>query len=689
MTEPKKPNPAVDQTRFSPAKKTGQTSIEDKEHSEPSSNSKLDIKAEASEVRASNSDLEQSKSEMALTQIRSSIREQDDSKGFVQAQKLADEALADDQIVLNKRFVLESTLGAGGMGTVYKARDLRKVEANDLNPNIAVKVLNEDFKNHPDAFVTLQREASRSHKLSHPNIVTVHDFDRHGNIIYMTMELLEGEGLDQQLRKHEGKGFPLEQAFSIIRDYCRALSYAHHKEIIHSDLKPGNIYICKESCKVLDFGIARISNQSAASDDFDAGTLGALTPAYASLEMINEAPPHPSDDVYAAAIIAYELLTGKHPYDRKPADKALAEALKPARIKSLSKKQWRALESALQLRRIERTQSIDEFSEGLFKQRRSPIYKIASAILLPVVFWLAYSKFFAPNELTQVIDTTYAQGSECFNQKEFECAIESALSVLKLEPDHQGAEQLLSSAQHQLQEIQLDKLSKQLNACIVEQKDVDCAKQVLLQMQELDPEAPSTHMASSYLLEFEQEQLLLNALTEAENCFNDQDYQCAIEQAHLALKEREDSQAAKDILKRAKLAQKKQREAQKQLTVKRQNAIKKHDAALSKARKCFAKKELSCAEKNVKLALKYKNSSQARTLRQQVKFALQQQQVSQSKADNILRKGKACFERKDYSCAIASSESALEFVPNYRPAINLKQKARNAINDLKKQIIIN
>ncbi len=253
----------------------------------------------------------------ALTKIRNSFDTTNTSQGFEKAKSDANKALENNKIILNNRFVLESTLGVGGMGTVYKARDLRKVEASDLNPNIAVKVLNSDFRDHPDAFITLQREASRSHLLSHPNIVTVHDFDRDGDVIYMTMELLEGQGLDKLLHSNKGAGLAPEEAYEIIEDYSTALGYAHKRNIIHSDLKPGNIFITNTGTKVLDFGIARVAVDAQQADDFDAGSLGAMTPAYASLEMIENQTPDQSDDVYAAAIIAYELLTGEHPYGWK------------------------------------------------------------------------------------------------------------------------------------------------------------------------------------------------------------------------------------------------------------------------------------------------------------------------------------------------------------------------------------
>lgn len=273
--------------------------------------------------------------------------------------------------VIKGRFELDKLLGSGGMGAVYKALDRRKLEANDSEPYVAIKLLNDDFRQHPDAFISLQREARKSQTLAHPNIVTVYDFDRDGDRVFMTMEFLEGAPLDKLLREHADVGLEFERACSLLRDISQALIYAHSHSIVHSDFKPGNIFVTnKKGAKVFDFGIARAVSGGVSGVGektlFDAGTLGALTPAYASLEMLKGAEPAPSDDVYALGCVAYELFAGRHPFDKMPADRVLEKRLRPERIKGLSRKQWRALESALELKRANRTATVEEFVQRFF-----------------------------------------------------------------------------------------------------------------------------------------------------------------------------------------------------------------------------------------------------------------------------------------------------------------------------------
>lgn len=273
--------------------------------------------------------------------------------------------------VLNKRFTLEDVLGQGGMGTVFRARDSVWQEAGDKNPYVAVKVLGDEFKRHPQALVALQREAGKARSLAHPNIITVYDYDRDGQTVYMTMELLDGEPLDRMISGSAAKGgLSMQKVLPIVRGISNALIYAHEKGIVHSDLKPSNVFVSRQGAvKVLDFGIARAiwspDRFDAKDTMFDAREIGALTPAYASPEMLLDLDPHPRDDVYALACVTYELLAGRHPFDRMPAHLAMHAGLRVKPIPGVKRRQMKALERGLAFTRGRRTATVQEFIREL------------------------------------------------------------------------------------------------------------------------------------------------------------------------------------------------------------------------------------------------------------------------------------------------------------------------------------
>ncbi|HWU77069.1 MAG TPA: protein kinase [Rhodanobacter sp.] len=272
--------------------------------------------------------------------------------------------------LLKGRFYLEKEIGRGGMGVVYLARDERKVEARDRDPYVAVKVLNDEFRRHPDSLISLQRESRRSQQLAHDNIVRVYDFDKDRTIVFMTMEYVDGSDLKQLIRERAFNGMPLEQARPLIEGMARALMRAHSAGVVHSDFKPANVMVTREGVpKVFDFGIARAGKHmgDAVGEQtvFDAGTLGALTPAYASLEMIQGKDPVPGDDVYALGCVTFELLTGKHPYDKASAEVAMREGRKPPPVKGLTKQQYKVLCASVAFTGSERLKSARELIEGL------------------------------------------------------------------------------------------------------------------------------------------------------------------------------------------------------------------------------------------------------------------------------------------------------------------------------------
>jgi len=266
---------------------------------------------------------------------------------------------------LNGRFVLEECIGFGGMGTVYKALDLRKLEAADRHPYIAIKVLNVQFQGHPKSLIALQREARKAQTLAHANIVSVYDFDRDGSMVYVTMEYLPGKSLGQLLRAPDFRALSFEETMKIVRGMGKALAYAHERGFVHCDFKPANVILTDTGgVKVIDFGIARVFQKAEEAPDvtvFDPGSLGALTPAYASPEMLENREPDPRDDIYALGCITYELLTGRHPFNRLSATQARDGGLRPQRPPGLGHRQWRALRCALSFQREQRTPSVNQF----------------------------------------------------------------------------------------------------------------------------------------------------------------------------------------------------------------------------------------------------------------------------------------------------------------------------------------
>ena len=348
---------------------------------------------------------------------------------------------------IKQRFIIQKTLGQGGMGMVCSALDLRKVEADDTEATVAIKLLSADFKQHPDAFKTLQREAKKTQALAHPNIITVYDFDRDGDTVYMTMELLDGEPLDEVLQGRSSIELTPALRLSIIKEIAEALSYAHTKGIIHSDLKPANVFVTRQGkTKVLDFGIARAMNTEAFRDNFDVGDLNALTPRYASLAMFEHQAPDPRDDIYALGLIAAELLVGEHPYQGHPAIKVKTLGLKPQFGPKLSwlKRQW--LSRTIALDASERVQSARIFLQymdwALHGFKRLLVVSVGALVLVTASLYtleqvddeIAFSALTA--EVQQQVLAELAQAKQALQFGDLNGALVYLQQVYGLHPDN-------------------------------------------------------------------------------------------------------------------------------------------------------------------------------------------------------------------------------------------------------------
>jgi serine/threonine-protein kinase len=209
-----------------------------------------------------------------------------------------------DPILLNNRYQLEERLGTGGMSVVYRARDLM------LERSVAIKILRENFSNDPDFRERFRQEAKAAGNLTHPNIVTVHDFGLDSNRLFIVMEYVPGMHLKAILQRR-GR-LPVEEAISLMVQACAGVGYAHRAGLVHCDIKPHNMLITPDKrLKVTDFGIARAlaSIQPEEHSDVVWGS-----PQYFSPEQAAGGPPSPASDVYSLGVILYELLTGRLPF---------------------------------------------------------------------------------------------------------------------------------------------------------------------------------------------------------------------------------------------------------------------------------------------------------------------------------------------------------------------------------------
>ncbi len=213
-------------------------------------------------------------------------------------------------------YEIVAPLGAGGMGEVYRARDTR------LGREVAVKVLPDLFANDRDRLARFEREARAVAALSHPNILSIHDYGTHDAITYAVMELLEGETLRGRLAQGP---LPWREAVEVGAAIAEGLAAAHAKGIVHRDLKPENLFLTADGrVKILDFGLARVTplpntqgeTLSCVLAETDAGTVMG-TVGYMSPEQVRGQPADARSDVFSFGCVLYEMVTGRRAFQRE------------------------------------------------------------------------------------------------------------------------------------------------------------------------------------------------------------------------------------------------------------------------------------------------------------------------------------------------------------------------------------
>lgn len=282
-----------------------------------------------------------------------------------QAVKQSADARVQVGSLLRDRFLLQEKIAGGSMGVVYKALDRRLAEVGTAEQWVAIKILSPQLAENGMALRALQQEAAKGRCLVHPNIVRFIDLDRDDDLYFLVMEWLDGRTLANILDSEDRSLIDRDAAFRITLQVGDALNYAHRCGIIHADVKPGNIMIMPNGdAKLFDFGVARV-RQKHEESSFDPGVLGAVTPAYSSMQVLTGEEPVVSDDIFSLACLLYRLVAGYRVFGPRNAAEASLEGMTPQRPQSLTESEWRALKKALSYARVTRFDSVNEFLEAL------------------------------------------------------------------------------------------------------------------------------------------------------------------------------------------------------------------------------------------------------------------------------------------------------------------------------------
>ena len=215
---------------------------------------------------------------------------------------------------LGKYDVLD-VIGRGGMGVIYKAVD------PGIGRVVAIKMMTGAFLENPELLQRFYREAQSAGKLQHPNIVTIYDLGVQDGNPYLVMEFLEGESLETLIRTH--RSILLEEKLDVVSQVCEGVGYAHQRQIIHRDIKPGNVMLLQDRrVKIVDFGIARVGNEGMTRPGQIMGSIQYMSP-----EQINGGSVDARSDIFSIGVLLYQLLTAKLPFEGKDTGETLLKIL--------------------------------------------------------------------------------------------------------------------------------------------------------------------------------------------------------------------------------------------------------------------------------------------------------------------------------------------------------------------------
>jgi eukaryotic-like serine/threonine-protein kinase len=359
------------------------------------------------------------------------------------------------------KYEILDVLGKGGMGVVYKAID------PSIGRLVAIKMITSNFADDPGFLKRFYREAQSTGKLQHPNIVIVHDLGEHEGNPFLVMEFLEGVSLDTIIR--EERPLPLIEKLNLIIQGCNGLQYAHERNVVHRDIKPGNLMVLNQSntVKIVDFGIARIEDDGNVT--LPSQVIGTIQ--YMSPEQINGKPVDGRSDVFSMAVVLYQLLTFKLPFSGKDTGSTLLKIInEPSSplskyLQTYPPELDLILQRGLAKSREDRYQTAEEFASDLTQVQEQLRRAAVSEYLL-------------------VAEDLLARG-------ELSKAREQCLQILRVDRQNNRGKELLQEVQQRVKKQQRGEQAQQLLANAQEAsaaQEFDRALLYLEQAIELDSE---------------------------------------------------------------------------------------------------------------------------------------------------------------------------------------------------------
>src|SRR5580658_4573040 len=330
------------------------------------------------------------------------------------------------------KYEVLDVIGRGGMGMVYKAID------PTIGRVVAIKKVTSVLSDDPDLLKRFYREAQSTGKLQHPNIVTLHDLGDQDGVPYLVMEYLEGDSLEKVIK--ERRPYSLAEKLNIIIQVCDGLGYAHQRQIIHRDVKPGNVVVLKDGgVKIVDFGIAQLGNERFTRTGQVVGSLYYMSP-----EQIQGADIDARSDIYSTGVVLFEFLSEMLPFQGKDPTSTLAKILheRPSSLASVLRQcppdLDQVVQRALAKDRKDRYGSMEDFAFDLQSVQ--------------------------DNLSRDLIASCHRSAEVSIQGKEWDKAREYLRQVLKFDKQHRRANELLREVQRQIQEQQIGEQVRQLRS---------------------------------------------------------------------------------------------------------------------------------------------------------------------------------------------------------------------------------